>query len=90
MQTNSVQSVLRDSGVDDLLKSVESVGEAKFLSQELNKLMQLGRIHLHKWMTNSSEDLNILSQSERAIKTDFDELPVQHTHGLKWNVPDDC
>ena len=90
--SQAVEAVLTDFYVDDLVKSVETVDEAVSLAKELPELLSKGGFHLHKWLSNSVEVLESVTEGECGVEIvdmDLDDLPVQRALGLRWNVAED-
>ena len=90
--SQATQSVLQDFYVDDLLKSVETPSLAISLEKELIELLARGGFCLHKWMSNSTEVLGSINESERAIQNvdlALDRTPTQQTLGLYWDLAGD-
>ena len=52
--------------VDDLLKSVKTVEDAKKLYEQLTLMLASGGFHLTKWICNNCEVLDVIPQSEMA------------------------
>ena len=66
--------------------------EAKSLVSEVTGLLEKSGFHLTKWMSNSREVLSTIPEEERSkplIDLDLDNLPVQRTLGVQWNVEED-
>ena len=57
--------------------------------KELTELLLRGRFRLTKRISNDLEVLEITPHSERAasvVDLDLDEIPVELTFGVQWNV----
>jgi len=61
-----LETVRTNSYVDDCLKSVNSVEEARKLIHDLIELLKLGRFQLKKWLSNESSVLSQVDISDRA------------------------
>lgn len=84
-----VRIVRRNFYVDDCLKSLKTSQEAKTVVKELPELLSRGGFRLRKWMSNDREVLESIPQSERAasvVDLALDEIPVERTLGIQWNV----
>ncbi|CAI5660104.1 unnamed protein product [Oreochromis niloticus] len=80
--------------VDDGLISVESVGKAIERVKEAQAVCAKGKLHLHKFLSNSREVLDSVDVAERAtevknVDLNHDDLPVQRVLGIRWNVEND-
>lgn len=80
--------------VDDGLISVESVGKAIELVKEAQAVCAKGKLHLHKFLSNSREVLDSVDVAERAtevknVDLNHEDLPVQRVLGIRWNVEND-
>lgn len=81
--------------VDDGLISVDSVEEAVQLITEAQNICAKGKLHLHKFVSNSRDVLDSIPNSERAtvlsnVDLNYSELPMQSALGVKWNVETDA
>ena len=88
----TVDTVYRNFYVDDCLKSVVSVPDAKRLVHQLSDLLSKGGFHLTKWISNCREVLEFIPASERApsvMSLDFEDLPIDRALGTQWNVEKD-
>ena len=91
----TVKTVHRNFHVDDLLKSVRKVKDAKKLYEQLTQMLASGGFHLTKWICNNHEVLDVVPQSEmvsqlRNLSLDIKALPIERAPGLEWNVEGDC
>lgn len=80
--------------VDDGLKSVESVEQAKDLIKNSKSLCQKGGFRLHKFTSNSKEVMNSVPQEDRASNaTDHrlisDGTAIERALGVHWCVESD-
>lgn len=81
--------VFRNFYVDDMLKSVDNVKDAKRIASEVSRLLSLGGFHLTKWMSNSVEVLTSIPEAERAKplrNMDLERLPRERALGVEWDV----
>ena len=88
----TVDTNYRNFNVDDFLKSVVSVPDAKRLVRQLTDLLSKGGFHLTKWISNCREVLEFIPASERApsvMTLDFEDLPIDRALGTQWNVEKD-
>lgn len=81
--------------VDDGLASVQSASAAIQLVKEAQSLCAKGRLHLHKFISNSREVLESIPESERAggvhdVDLGLGELPIQTVLGVRWCVNSDA
>ena len=89
---NTIQIVMRNMYVDDLMKSVSSSEAAIKLSTQLRELLMKGGFRLTKWLCNDRDVLVEIPEHERAssvVNLDIEDLPTACTLGLKWNVEAD-
>ena len=88
--------VKQDFYVDDGITSVPTAEEAIDLMQRTKKALEAnGRLHLHKIASNVPEVLNAfpdedLSKSLKGLDFQDDNLPLQHSLGLNWDLQSDC
>ena len=88
----TIQTVMRNMYVDDLMKSVPSPETAVKLSTELRELLKKGGFRLTKWLSNDRDVLVEIPECERAssvVNLDIEDLPTACALGLKWNVEAD-
>ncbi|XP_074632440.1 uncharacterized protein LOC141890779 [Acropora palmata] len=91
-EPDTIQTVMRNMYVDDLLKSVSSPEAAIKLSTQLRELLMKGGFRLTKWLCNDWDVLVEIPEHERAssvVNLDKEDLPTACTLGLKWNVEAD-
>ena len=89
---DAVNAVKKDFYVDDFIKSVKTVDEAKSLVDEVTSLFGEVGFRLTKWMSNSPDVLSVIPDEKRArpnLDVDLDDLPVERTLGVKWDVERD-
>ncbi len=90
----TVDSVLRDFYVDDLLKSFSDLEEARVVSKELQSLLAKGGFQLTKWNSKSREVLQEFPTEERApvvkdLDLEAEALPMDRALGVNWDVERD-
>ena len=91
-EPDTIQTVMRNMYVDDLMKSVSSPEAAIKLSTQLRELLMKGGFRLTKWLCNDRDVLVEIPEHERAssvVNLDIEDLPTACTLGLKWNVEAD-
>ena len=91
-EPDTIQTVMRNRYVDDLMKSVSSPEAAIKLSTQLRELLMKGGFRLTKWLCNDRDVLVEIPEHERAssvVNLDIGDLPTTCTLGLKWNVEAD-
>ncbi|XP_033118272.1 uncharacterized protein LOC117117900 [Anneissia japonica] len=86
----AVETVKRNFYMDDVLKSVETIEEAKNLVNELKTLCNEGGFNLTKWTSNRREVLVNIPVEERAkelrdLDLDASPLPMERTLGILWS-----
>ena len=62
----TIKTVNNNFYVDDCLKSVPDECQAVRLARDLTDLLRRGGFHLTKWISNSSEVIKSIPESERA------------------------
>ncbi|XP_013410717.1 uncharacterized protein LOC106173924 [Lingula anatina] len=88
----TVETDYRNFYVDDCLKSVETVDEAKKMITQFTSLLQKGGFHLTKWISNQEEVLFSVPTAEQAPSVrnvNFDKQPIEHVLGVQWNIEKD-
>ena len=89
----AVSAVDKYFNVDDFVKSVRTVSEACSLASEVSCLLREAGFILTKWMSNSREVLSNIPEADGAKPTldlDFENLPVERTLGVQWDVEKDA
>lgn len=86
---NVIDTIKHNFYVDDCLKSVSSVAEAKALVKNLAAVCNLGGFQLVKWISNSrsvleSTDMEKRAEEVKELDLDRESLPVERTLGLLW------
>lgn len=89
-----IETINNNFYVDDCLKSVSCEEKAISMAKDLTCLCQKGGFRLTKWISNSREVLQSISQENRAkdiqqLDLDRDKLPVERALGLQWSVDAD-
>lgn len=90
----TIDAVLRDFYVDDLLKSFKTTGQAVQITKELQELLAKGGFELTKVMSNEREVLNAFPLDHRApavknLDLKLDSLPMDRALGIHWDVEAD-
>ena len=90
----TLDAVLRDFYVDDLLKSFSETREAKIVSKELESMLAKAGFQLTKWCSNSREILQEFPVEGRAptvknLDLQSEDLPMDRALGVHWNVEKD-
>ena len=85
----TVRFIQRNFYVDDGLISVETQDQAIQLVKEARDLCSMGKLHLHKFVSNSKEVLDTIPEVERAegvkdLNLAFGELQVERALGVQW------
>jgi hypothetical protein len=90
----AIKTICRDFYVDDLLKSMPTVGETIDLAILVRKLCAEGGFNLHKFISNSREVLEALpsdSLSPSVVSLVLGQpLPIERALGVQWCVQNDC
>ena len=92
--SETVNAVMRDFYVDDLLKSFETTSQAVEITKELQELLAKGGFQLTKVMSNEHEVLNAFAPEHRppAIKDldlNLNSLPMDRALEIHWDVEAD-
>ena len=90
----AIETLRRSFYMDDMIKSVSTVEEAKSLIPEMHALLQAGGFELGKFMSTSRDVIESVEESQRAkslqnIDLHDNTLPQESALGLKWNVEGD-
>ena len=93
--SETVDTVMRDFYVDDLLKFFETISQAVEITKELQELLAKGGFQLTKVMLNEREVLNSFSLEHRplAVKNldlNLNSLPMDQALGIHWDVDTDA
>ena len=85
----------RDFYVDDGLKSVESVGEAVDLIENVKEMCKRDGFNLHKFSSNSKQVLQRIQQEDRtelikSLDLGHDTLPTERALGVQWCTEKDA
>ena len=91
----TVKTAHRNFYVDDLLKYVKTVEDAKKLYEQLTLMLPSGGLHVTKWICNNREVLDVIPHSEmvnqlRNLSFDIESFPIERALGLERNVEGDC
>ena len=86
--SNAAAFLRRDFYVDDGLKSVESVGEAVDLIEDVKEMYKRGGFNLHKFSSNSKQVLQRIAQEDRtefikSLDLGHDTLPTERALGVQ-------
>ncbi|KAJ8023742.1 hypothetical protein HOLleu_36272 [Holothuria leucospilota] len=87
-----VNTVYQNFYVDDCLKSVGTVTEAKRIIPQLCEMLGRGGFRLTKWICNHPEVLADVPNTERAksvVDCDLDHMPIERTLGVSWDTKTD-
>ncbi|XP_071479017.1 uncharacterized protein [Diadema antillarum] len=88
----AVKAVQENFYVDDCLTSVGTKEEAVKLCADLRELLSKGGFRLTKWVSNDHDVLQTIPVSERStsiLDLHLDDMPVERTLGVLWNVGTD-
>ena len=91
---NVCETVLNNFYVDDCLVSTPSEFHAIALIDNLTNLLKKGGFHMTKWVSNSSNVMQTIPESDRApVECDSLQLPSQGSAiralGLLWSIKED-
>ncbi|XP_049329531.1 uncharacterized protein LOC125794101 [Astyanax mexicanus] len=91
---DTVNTVLNNFFVDDLLKSVDTEANAIQLYKELKALCAAGGFNLTKWSSNSRAVLAHIPECEMAkevkdLDLDLEDLPIERALGVHWSAEND-
>ena len=89
-----IDTILKNSYVDDCLKSVQSNEVTSKLRDDLCALLSRGGFQLTKWLCNRREVLETIPNSDWAslildLDLNPDVLPIERTLGFRWNMDSD-
>lgn len=89
-----INTIRQNFYVDDCLKSVHSVEQAISLYRQLTEVCAKGGFRLNKWVCNHRSVLSEIPEENRAkaVKTldlGRDQLPMEKTLGVQWDVEQD-
>ena len=92
--SETVEAVMRDFYVDDLLKSFETTSQAVEITKELQELLAKGGFQLTKVMLNEREVLNAFPPEHHALAVkdlnlNLNSLPMDRALGIHWDVETD-
>jgi hypothetical protein len=85
------EAILHSTYMDDTMDSRENAQEVITLYKELSTLWGMAGMHARKWISNSSEVLRAIPESDRASEIDLDSgyLPSVKTLGVLWQAKED-
>jgi hypothetical protein len=89
---STLNTILHDFYMDDVLKSVKTETEAIRLSQQLIDILSRRGFRLTKFLSNSRRVLENLPTDEvsRSVTNlDLEDLPVERALGVLWNTEND-
>ena len=91
----AIDTLRRSFYMDDMIRSVSTVEEAKLLIPEMQELLKAGGFDLGKYMSTEREVIESVAEDKRAkslqnINLQDSNLPQESALGLKWNVENDC
>ena len=85
----TLETLRRNFYVDDVLRAVPTSEAAIKLSNQLTKLCARGGFNLTKFLSNDRRVLAAIPVEKRAtpsLDLDLDELPVNRTLAIRWNI----
>ena len=90
----AIDTLRRSFYMDDMIRSVKCVEDARELIPEMQKLLQEGGFDLGKFMSTSREVIETVPEEKRAkslqnLNLNDCLLPQESALGLKWNVEGD-
>ena len=90
----SIDTLRRSFYMDDMIRSVSTVEEAKVLVPEMKALLKAGGFELAKFMSTSRKVIESVPEEDRAkslqsVDLQDSTLPQESALGLKWNVEGD-
>ena len=91
----TVNALINNTYVDDLLKSVDTTKQAKIIYRESTELFSDSGFKLTKWSANAEDILQIIPKEARApasriIMHGGSPSQVHGTMGLQWDPVTDC
>ena len=92
-KTMAASTILSNFYVDDMLKSTDDASEAVSLVNDLTEILSGRGFKLTKWMSSSKEVLASIPKDRLTspeMNLDLDDLPVERTLGVGWNVEQDA
>lgn len=87
----AAETVMKSTYMDDSIDSVETVREGIQLYKELDSLWGIAGMKARKWISNSSEVVEVTPKADRAteLKITEGQEPVVKTLGVSWNSTSD-
>ncbi|XP_065194926.1 uncharacterized protein LOC135826224 [Sycon ciliatum] len=88
----AAEAVNKSTYMDDTLDSVPTVADGIALYKSLVKVWESAGMHPTKWLSNSTELLAVIPESEhgRSIDLSPGELPRVKTLGISWSAASDA
>ncbi|CAC5368503.1 unnamed protein product [Mytilus coruscus] len=84
--------VIRNSYVDDILQSVESVDNARLITQQTEKMLAYGGFRIKHWIISGNEKCGSTLQSQysgESVEVDLDEFAHEQILGMRWDPKQD-
>ncbi|CAC5403224.1 unnamed protein product [Mytilus coruscus] len=84
--------VIRNSYVDDILQSVESVDNARLITQQTEKMLACGGFRIKHWIISGNEKCGSTLQfqdSGESVEVDLDEFAHEKILGMRWDPKQD-
>ncbi|CAC5404639.1 unnamed protein product [Mytilus coruscus] len=84
--------VIRNSYVDDILQSVESVDNARLITQQTEKMFACGGFRIKHWIISGNEKCGSTLQSQdsgESVEVDLDEFAHEKILGMRWDPKQD-
>ncbi|VDI24027.1 Hypothetical predicted protein [Mytilus galloprovincialis] len=84
--------VIRNSYVDDILQSVESVDNARLITQQTEKMLACGGFRIKHWIISGNEKCGSNLQSPvsgESVEVDLDEFAHEKILGMRWDPKQD-
>ncbi|CAC5363778.1 unnamed protein product [Mytilus coruscus] len=84
--------VIRNSYVDDIIQSVESVDNARLITQQTEKMLACGGFRIKHWIISGNEKCGSTLQSQdsgESVEVDLDEFAHEKILGMRWDPKQD-
>ena len=90
----AIDTLRRSFYMDDMIRSVSTIKEARDLIPEMQALLKAGGFDLAKFMSTSRDVIESVSEEQRAkslqnVSIQDSSLPQESALGLKWDVEGD-
>lgn len=87
----AADTILNSTYMDDSMDSSENTNEAIELSRQLNETWHKAGMHPRKWLSNSCEVLETISEEDRAAEIDLGtgQWPTTKALGVGWKAKED-